>query len=365
MTQVQRYLLVVYVSLFVFVGASIQPAHSGLANIDNNLKSTVLVSIKNVKPLLDETTNNTAPVPMPESGGLGSGIIVSPQGHIITNYHVIEKGNTISVWMHDDKSMTEYEATIVGYDKLSDIAVIKIDLPEDYIFRYIEWGKEPDFGDDIYVIGHPQGMIWSVSKGVVSNPKRFVSSPWQRLIQSDALIMPGNSGGPLFDNKGNLIGINTLMILSRDPNAKTQAWAMSIHVDDVRWVYDRIISYGEVRRPALNIEVDFDVDKKLVKIKASPDSNLYKAGMIEESYLSEIDGVKVQEYGDIFKYLKTKLDGDAVTVKVVTIESGEVLTLEFVLGSWKDMEEKMSQPVEMEVEPKEKEDTPMRIPPPK
>lgn len=361
MMRVQQFLLVACVSIITYFSFT-DTATSGLKNIDNNLKSTVFVSIKNVTPTIDETSGNMIPVPPPEPGsGLGSGIIMSKEGHIITNYHVIEKGNTISVWMYEDESMTEYNATIVGFDILSDIAVIKIDLPKDYKFNPVKWGKDPNFGEDIYVIGHPQGMIWSVSKGIVSNPKRFVSSPWQRLIQSDALIMPGNSGGPLFDEHGDLIGINTLMILSRDPTAKTQAWAMSIHLDDVRWVYDRILSYGKVRRPALNIEVDFDVDMKRVKIKASPESNLYIAGMTSESYILEIDGIQVKEYGDIFEYLKTKLDGEMATVKVENVESGEVSTHTFELGDWESLSKKEEKQEVEPVEPME----PKGINPPK
>jgi serine protease Do len=164
--------------------------------------------------------------------------------------------------------------------------------------------------------------------------------------------MPGNSGGPLFDEHGDLIGINTLMILSRDPTAKTQAWAMSIHLDDVRWVYDRILSYGRVRRPALNIEVDFDVDMKRVKIKASPESNLYVAGMTSESYILEIDGIQVQEYGDIFEYLKTKLDGEIAIVKVENVESGEVSTHTFELGDWESLSKKEEKQEVEPVEPK-------------
>ena len=353
MTRVQQCLLIVCVSFFTFCGWT-SVANSSLPNIENNLHSTVLVATKNVTPRLDETTHNMAPVPAPDitNPGMGTGIIMTDKGHIITNYHVVEKGNTISVWMYEDETMTEYDATIVGFDKLSDIAVIKIDLPKDYNFKKVEWGRSPEYGDDIYVIGHPQGMIWSVSKGVVSHPKRFVTSPWQTLIQSDALIMPGNSGGPLFDHHGDLVGINTLMILSRDPTAKTQAWAMSIHLDDVRWVYDRILSYGRVRRPALNIEVDFDVDMKRVKIKASPESNLYIAGMTSESYILEIDGIQVKEYGDIFEYLKTKLDGEMATVKVENVESGEVSTHTFELGDWESLSKKEEKQEVEPVEPK-------------
>jgi len=363
MTRVQQCLLIVCVSFFTFCGWT-SVANSSLPNIENNLHSTVLVATKNVTPRLDETTHNMAPVPAPDitNPGMGTGIIMTDKGHIITNYHVVEKGNTISVWMYEDETMTEYDATIVGFDKLSDIAVIKIDLPKDYNFKKVEWGRSPDYGDDIYVIGHPQGMIWSVSKGVVSHPKRFVTSPWQTLIQSDALIMPGNSGGPLFDHHGDLVGINTLMILSRDPTAKTQAWAMSIHLDDVRWVYDRIIEYGRVRRPALNIEVDFDVENKLVKIKAGPDTALGKLGM-KESYLLEIDGIEVKEYGDIFNYLRSKLDGDTAIIKVKELESGEVKSLTFKLADWEALQSNKEKDKVLEKE--EELEIPHGIPSPK
>lgn len=351
MTRVQQCLLVVCVSVFTIIGNL--AFASGIDKVQENLQATVLVTTKKINAQVDETTGNIPPVQTPpqDGRGMGSGIIISKNGHIITNYHVIESivnktDGQISVWTYEDQSTKEYIAKIVGYDKLSDIAVIKIELEDNFKYDRIIWGSEPDFGDTIYSIGHPQGMVWSLSRGIVSNPKRYITSPWQRLIQSDTLIMPGNSGGPLFNAKGELVGINTLLIFSIDPTVKTQAWAMSIHIDDVKWVVDRILRYGNTRRPAMNIEVDWDEPKGKVKIRPGEGTELFELGF-REGYLLSIDGKEIFEIGDIFDYLKTKIDDDVAKIKVKEIPSGDVKEYSFTLMRWDEViEKKVEQPKE-------------------
>jgi len=344
MTRVQQLLSVVCVSLILFA----TQAFAELTKIDTNLQLTVLVSSKKVEIGKDETSGSLPKIPAPEGRqpGMGSGIIFTSEGHIITNHHVIANGGDISVWLFDKEDMTEYKATIVGSDPLSDIAILKIDL-KDFKYPPVEWGEVPNFGDDIYVIGHPQGMIWSVSKGIVSNPDRYVSTPWQRLIQSDALIMPGNSGGPLFDDEGKLVGINTLMVFSRDPQAKTQAWTMSIHIDDVRWVVDRIMKYGETRRPALNVEVEYDDKKREVTIAPMQDSALADQGFTT-GLLLQLGDNKIEKFGDIFEFLKLHKDGDVVKLKV--LEDGVEKVYDLPLVKWDRLK------ADPEPEPKKEKD---------
>lgn len=350
MTRVQQCLLVVCVSAFTLI-SNIAFA-TGIDRVQENLQATVLVTTKKINAQVDETTGNIPPIPTPspDGRGMGSGIIISKNGHIITNFHVIESVvnkpyGQISVWTYEEQSTKEYVAKIVGYDKLSDIAVLKIELKDTFVYDKIIWGKEPNFGDTIYSIGHPQGMVWSLSRGIVSNPKRYVTSPWQRLIQSDTLIMPGNSGGPLFNEDGELVGINTLLIFSIDPTVKTQAWAMSIHIDDVKWVVDRILQYGNTRRPAMNIEVDQDEEKK-VKIRPDENTELFELGF-REGYLLSVDGKEISDISDLFDYLKTKIDGDIAKIKVEEIPSGNVKEYSFTLMRWDEViEKKEEQPKE-------------------
>lgn len=341
MTRVQQCLLVVCVSIFIII-SNFSSANT-LKNVEENLQATVLVTTKKINARVDETTGNLPSLdpPNPTNPAMGSGIIISKDGYIITNHHVIANvidnpNGQISVWTYEDQSTTEYVAKIVGYDQLSDIAVIKVDFEKDFEYSKVVWGKEPNFGDTIYIIGHPQGMMWSLSKGTVSNPKRYVNTPWQRLIQTDALIMPGNSGGPLFNEKGQLVGINTLMIFSTDPTVKTQAWSMSIHIDDVKWVVDRILEYGDTRRPALNIDVDIDTDRDLIKIRPAEGTELANLGLIQ-GYLLSIENNKISEIGDIFKFLKTKTDGETATITVEEIPSGEIKNYTFKLMRWDEM----------------------------
>ena len=273
--------------------------HSGpqLKNIDSNLHSTVLINTESTKE--------------GKISGTGSGFIFSKDGYIITNHHVIEdKIDTGYVFIEFyKKENIEYKAEIIGYDEIMDLAIIKID--DEFHFNSIKWADEVILGETAYAIGHPQRNKWSLTRGVISHPGRYPLSPWQRMLQSDAIIMPGSSGGGLFNRKGELIGINTLFI----KNYETQAWSMSIHIFDVRWFIDRILAYGEIRRPSLNIAAWLDKERNLLKIKSKENTVLDESGF-KGGYLISIDNIEIRDHEDLVSFLKSKIDGDIVTLKV-------------------------------------------------
>ncbi len=146
---------------------------------------------------------------------VGSGFVVSADGYVLTNTHVINNiidGGKIIVIFKNDKS---YEADLVNYDEDSDIALLKINNAEhDKVFEYLEWGETPELGQDVIAIGSPMGQSFSITFGNVSSLDRFIpkSAPFVPYIQTDAAINPGNSGGPLLNSNGNVIGINTMII---------------------------------------------------------------------------------------------------------------------------------------------------------
>ena len=147
---------------------------------------------------------------------LGSGFVISSDGYVITNAHVVnncfDNCKKITIIFHDDKS---YEATLINYDEDSDIALLKINNAEhNKVFEYVEWGNKPELGEDTIAIGSPMNQSFTVTFGNVSSLDRFVpkSPSFVPFIQTDAAINPGNSCGPLFNTRGELIGINTMII---------------------------------------------------------------------------------------------------------------------------------------------------------
>lgn len=315
--RVLQYLLVVCVISTVTVSST---ALAGLTKITENLNATVLVIGKKDGEVV---TKDKIAV------GMGSGVVISDEGHFVTNYHVIEDATSVFVLVYDENDKNEYPTEIIGVDKVMDIAVLKIVSDKMPKFNRITWGDNPLPGDDVYTIGHPQGMVWTVAKGIVGHEKRYASSPWQRLIQSDSLIMPGNSGGPMFDEKGNLIGINTLLVPSKD-DMNTQAWSMSIHVEDVMWAVQRIFAYGDVRRPALNITVE-DGEGRLF-ITPNANSNIAKSGLNKKVKLLRADDLNIITYEHLFSVLKNHKDGDRLVIAVE--EDGQEKEYSFRLESW-------------------------------
>jgi len=153
--------------------------------------------------------------PKQDSQHVGSGFVISSDGYVLTNAHVVNNiftGGKVIVIFQNDKS---YEADLVNYDEDSDIALLKINNAEhDKVFEYLEWGETPELGQEVIAIGSPMGQSFTVTFGNVSSLNRFIpkSAPFVPYIQTDAAINPGNSGGPLMDSHGHVVGINTMII---------------------------------------------------------------------------------------------------------------------------------------------------------
>jgi len=334
MMRVLQYLLVVCIS-FLPLGANAK-----LPKIYENLNATVLiVAEKNkqdpfdtiIKPGSDDKKRET-PV------GLGTGVVISSDGIIITNHHVIENAGNIVLYVYSKTDTKKYQTKVIGIDRITDIAVLKITtfpLPES--IAQITWSDEVDIGDDIYTIGHPQGMVWTVSKGVIGHLERNITSPWQTFIQHDSLIMPGNSGGGMFDEQGHLAGINTILIPSAD-QTNTQAWSLSVNIEDVKWSFERIMKWGKPRRPALNVTIDYNEDTKELSVTPNKGSNAIKSCMKEESILLKVNNKDASTYPKLFEILKNKLDGDQVTME--TKLDNKVYTCTFNLENWTVLSEK-------------------------
>ncbi|MFZ1703976.1 MAG: trypsin-like peptidase domain-containing protein [Saprospiraceae bacterium] len=186
--------------------------------------------------------------------GTGSGFIWDKDGHIITNFHVVQNASKIQVTLAD---RSVFEAKVVGYEANKDLAVLKIDASSDKLVP-IPVGQSSNLrvGQSVYAIGNPFGLDQTLTTGVISALGREITSltgrPIRDVIQTDAAINPGNSGGPLLDSSGRLIGVNTMIY---SPSGASAGIGFSIPVDEVNWVVSDLIKYGILKRPVLGIQL--------------------------------------------------------------------------------------------------------------
>jgi len=279
--------------------------------------------------------------------GSGSGFIWDNQGHIITNFHVIQNGSKLKVTLSDRSS---WDAEVVGYEPNKDLAVLRIKAPEEKL-KPIPVGQSSTLkvGQSVYAIGNPFGLDQSLTTGVISALGREITSiggrPIRDVIQTDAAINPGNSGGPLLDSRGRLIGVNTMIYSTSGASAGI---GFSIPVDEVNWVVADLITYGEVRRPILGVELlppqyaqNWGVEGAMI-MGLSPGKGAEKAGLkalkqtssgeiIFGDIIREVDGKKVQNNNDLFLILEKYKAGDKV--KVTYVRDKDTRSVDVILSS--------------------------------
>ncbi|MBK8506784.1 MAG: trypsin-like peptidase domain-containing protein [Saprospiraceae bacterium] len=186
--------------------------------------------------------------------GSGSGFVWDKEGHIVTNFHVIQDADKAIVTLSDQST---WEADLVGYASEKDLAILRIKVPKDKLVP-IPIGTSADLmvGQSVYAIGNPFGLDQTLTTGIISALGREIKTrsgtPIRDVIQTDAAINPGNSGGPLLDSQGSLIGVNTAIY---SPSGAFAGIGFSIPVDQVNWVVSDLIKYGRVKRPTLGVEL--------------------------------------------------------------------------------------------------------------
>jgi S1-C subfamily serine protease len=184
--------------------------------------------------------------------GQGSGVIVSKEGHVITNHHVIAGQKKIRITLHGGKS---YSATMIGEDPLLDIAVIKIDSSEVFIPLKLGDSSQVEVGQLVFAVGNPFGLGETVTQGIISAKERSLSDNQRDLFQTDAAINPGNSGGPLVNLTGEIIGINVAIISADRDNPGFQGVGFSIPSNDVREALEQIVTRGRPIRGYLGVQM--------------------------------------------------------------------------------------------------------------
>jgi len=222
-----------------------------LANIrifESATPSVCFITTSNVRR--DYWSRNITEIPR----GTGSGFVWNREGHIVTNFHVIQGADKAQVTLAD---RTTWEATLIGSAPEKDLAVLRIETPREKL-QPIPVGLSDDLqvGQVVYAIGNPFGLDQTLTKGIVSALGREIESvagiPIRDVIQTDAAINPGNSGGPLLDSSGRLIGVNTAIY---SPSGASAGIGFSIPVDVVSWVIPELIAYGELKRPSMGVDL--------------------------------------------------------------------------------------------------------------
>lgn len=258
----------------------------------------------------------------------GTGTVISSDGYIVTNSHVIgdSKQYTINVVFNNAK---EYEAKIVGYDTRTDLAVIKVDA-ENLKYAVFSDSSLVEVGQDIVAIGNPGGQSFqnSLTKGIVSAVDRELElTPNVTFIQIDAAINPGNSGGPLCNLYGQIIGINTAKI----SDEMYEGMGFAIPSNKVAEIANDLIHYGYVQNRVMigmmGLEVDnelaysYDVPYGLIITQITEDGPLDNSEIKEYDIITEINGVSVETFQDVFGELEKYKAGDKVTLTLYRLES--------------------------------------------
>ena len=288
--------------------------------------------------------------------GQGSGFVIDKEGHILTNYHVIEQAREVWVTLHNRK---KYRASIVGTDKSHDLAIVQIKGAD---LEPMTLGDSTNLqvGQKVYAIGNPFGLAGTLTRGIVSSIRQ-VQEPdgmvIEEAIQTDAAINPGNSGGPLLNWRGEVIGINTMIASNVN---QSSGIGFAIPINTAKAVLNDLVTLGRVRRPALGVrtipidpelasEMGLAADFGLLIVQAVPGGAADRAGLrggSDRAYLGNtpimiggdliiaIDGEKIESQQDLAQVMNKHRAGDSI--KVTIYRGKKKLDLNVVLGEARD-----------------------------
>ena len=254
--------------------------------------------------------------------GTGSGVIISPDGYIITNNHVIEGAKELSITLNDNSI---YEAKIIGKDEKTDIALLKIDVDED--LPYVTFGDSDQarIGEWVLAVGNPFNLTSTVTAGIISAKSRDLSGRnSQSFIQTDAAVNPGNSGGALVNINGDLVGINTAI---SSQTGSYIGYSFAVPSNIARKVVEDIMEYGDVQTGILGVTggslngaaaEQFGVNdtEGFYVSSVEEDSGAEMAGIKSGDIIKKVDNVKISKFSDLSGYLTTKRPDDIVKVTI-------------------------------------------------
>lgn len=258
------------------------------------------------------------------STGQGSGVIVTREGHVLTNYHVIAGQEKISVTMHGGKVLP---ARVIGEDTFLDVAVLKIDGESDFTPLKFGDSSKVEVGQMVLAIGNPFGLGETVTQGIISAKERSLSDSQRDLFQTDAAINPGNSGGPLVNLRGEIIGINVAIFSPDRENPGFQGVGFSIPSNDARDSLKQILKRGRPIRgylgvqmrnldPAIRRVLGYPGTEGAVVVGVAPESPAEKAGLQARDVIIEYDGRKVGDYSRLFAMVQASRVGESVDLRI-------------------------------------------------
>ena len=354
------------------LGFSVQSSSNSIPASFADLAEKLMPSVVNISTTQTVTTNaNPFPFQFPpgspfedmfkefgtpqkrQSAALGSGFIIDAKGIVVTNNHVIQDAEDIIVRVNGDQ---EFKAKVIGADPLSDIAVLQLETKEKFVPVQFGDSDKARIGDWVIAIGNPFGLGGTVTSGIISARNRSIGlSRYEDYIQTDASINSGNSGGPLFDMNGDVIGINTA-ILGRNGSIGI---GFSIPSNSAQLVIDQLIEFGETKRGWLGVRIQ-DVTQEIADVEkldeprgalvasVAEDSPSDKAGIKAGDIILEFNGVKINQMKELPAIVaKTKV---GKTVKVKVWRNKRELTKNVLLGRLETSDdfkvsEKKSEPI--------------------
>lgn len=285
-----------------------------------------------------------------QSEGSGSGAVLDTSGHILTNYHVVQDATSIEVTLFNGES---YDATLVGADPLNDLAVIRIEAPEDELFPVtLGDSRNLKVGMRVFALGNPFGLERTLTTGIISSLNRSlqIRGNWtiKSIIQIDAAINPGSSGGPLLDAHGRLIGINTAIATTTGQSAGV---GFAIPSSLVLRVVPQLMKHGRVIRPEIGISRVYQTEEGLLIAQLRPNGPAEKAGLLgpkitksrrgpfvvervdrsAADLIVAIDDQKISTADDFLSYIDEKKPGDDVLLTI--IRDGKKLKVAVPLAS--------------------------------
>ena len=283
--------------------------------------------------ILIESANNTS-ITNPSGRGTCSGFVINEQRYIVTNYHCVHNSTQLMLAFYDRDDWNMYDVKIIGIDPLADVAVIQIPKRKKPL-PYLNWStEEPWDGMDVFAVGHPFGMVWTITKGIISNNKRIVRSPYVRYVQTDTAINQGNSGGPLVNTAGNVVGINSLIISPQTVKVHAGV-ALALRNDDAKEIVDVLIEGKEFIRAIIGVSLvnlnplnrDSIVNLPDVKEAGITIPNTFGCVVAPSTDIPEglekfdtivgVDGQAINRQEHITDIIRTKKPGDTVDLLII------------------------------------------------
>ena len=265
--------------------------------------------------------------------GTGSGVIISPDGYIITNNHVVDGAESIEVTTNDNKT---YTAELVGTDPITDIALLKIESVDNLNYATFGDSNVTKVGEWVLAVGNPFNLTSTVTAGIISAKSRDLSgNNTQSFIQTDAAVNPGNSGGALVNINGDLIGINTAI---SSQTGSYIGYSFAVPSNIARKVVEDIIEYGNVQNGILGIvgtelnsktsnDLGIDETQGFYVSEVQEKSGAMKSGIKEGDIIKSIDGIKISKFSDLKGFLNTKSPNDIVAVKILRKKESKTINV--------------------------------------